>query len=332
MCIVTSLSPAASLAQLYRRQAYEAIDSVSDLGARAWVLELTGIYSMTIGEWNQAREDLEQAVELAHRIGDWRRWEESLSALSQWNYFQGNLTRCVDQSQQVWSLARQRGDDQAQIWGLSGHAVGAMRLGQRDEARDLSETASSLAERNAGISEVIWATGSLAVVRWRRGLASAAREAAEEATRRIAQSRPTAYYTLEGYASVAEVYLADWETSNDRNPTKRAAIASLSWNACKALHKFARVFPIGQPRAWLLQGSANWLSGKPTKAHDAWRKSLAAAERFTMPYEEGRAHYEIGRHLPTNDPARRLHLARAIEIFTRLEADDDRERARAAGA
>ncbi len=45
-----------------------------------------------------------------------------------------------------------------------------------------------------------------------------------------------------------------------------------------------------------------------------------------MPYEQGLAHYEIGRHLAVDDPARQAHLARAAEIFGQLEAAYDLRR------
>jgi len=46
-----------------------------------------------------------------------------------------------------------------------------------------------------------------------------------------------------------------------------------------------------------------------------------------MPYEQGLAHYEIGRHLPFDDPARQDHLSQARVVFTRLEANYDLRRA-----
>ncbi len=49
-----------------------------------------------------------------------------------------------------------------------------------------------------------------------------------------------------------------------------------------------------------------------------------------MPYEQGLAHYEIGRHLAVDDPIRREQLTQACEIFARLEATYDLERAQAA--
>jgi hypothetical protein len=37
-----------------------------------------------------------------------------------------------------------------------------------------------------------------------------------------------------------------------------------------------------------------------------------------MPFEQGLAHYELGRRLPEGDPARRSHLVDARAIFERL--------------
>jgi hypothetical protein len=87
--------------------------------------------------------------------------------------------------------------------------------------------------------------------------------------------------------------------------------------------RFAQVFPIGQPRAWLWRGLCDWLSGEPDKARTAWQKSLAAAERLAMPYEQGLAHYQIGLHLPLDAAARRDHLNRAADIFTQLDTAYD---------
>jgi len=39
-----------------------------------------------------------------------------------------------------------------------------------------------------------------------------------------------------------------------------------------------------------------------------------------MPYEQGLAHYEIGRHLDPNDPDRAVHLDAARDLFTRVHA------------
>jgi eukaryotic-like serine/threonine-protein kinase len=62
----------------------------------------------------------------------------------------------------------------------------------------------------------------------------------------------------------------------------------------------------------------------------AWNKSLNAAERLGMPYEQGRAHYELGRHLPPGHPDRQEHLRRAGELFADIGASYELTHAQAA--
>jgi hypothetical protein len=77
----------------------------------------------------------------------------------------------------------------------------------------------------------------------------------------------------------------------------------------------------------LYQGLAEWLGGHPTRAAQAWQKGLVAAERLAMPPDQARLHYEIGRHLPTQDPARCQHLERACALFEQMGATYDLARA-----
>jgi len=118
---------------------------------------------------------------------------------------------------------------------------------------------------------------------------------------------------------VAEVYLARWEAGRGRSPGELPELARLARRACAELRKYARVFLIGQPRAWLWQARAHWLAGHPARARQAWHKSLEAGERLSMPFEQGLAHYMLGQYAEERDPARQTHLSRACELFARLE-------------
>jgi hypothetical protein len=96
-------------------------------------------------------------------------------------------------------------------------------------------------------------------------------------------------------------------------------LSSKARQACQFLHKYARGFPIGRPRVWLWQGLHDWLAGQSAKAQQAWQRSLNDAERLGLVYDQGLAHYQIGRHLALNEPARQIHLARAVRIFDQLD-------------
>jgi hypothetical protein len=130
------------------------------------------------------------------------------------------------------------------------------------------------------------------------------------------------FWVLEGYAGAAAVVLWLWERCGtvEQAPVEPGLLAQSARQACQSLHAFARIFRFGQPQAWLYQGLCDWQAGNASRANRAWRKSLELARQLAMPYEQGQAHYEIGRHLPLNDPARREHLNRASDIFARLDA------------
>jgi hypothetical protein len=175
--------------------------------------------------------------------------------------------------------------------------------------------------------EKTWVYAVMALSRLHRGEPEEAEVAAESALQLFAQSDPR-YASLMTLHSVAEVFLSLLETSSNQPAEEQKQRAKLAKQACQYLHKYAHVFPIGQPSSRLWQGLYDWLSGKQRKAWTSWRKSLASAERLGMPYELGLAHYEMGRHSSGED--RKKHLSQACKIFTRLETIYDLERTRTA--
>ncbi len=92
------------------------------------------------------------------------------------------------------------------------------------------------------------------------------------------------------------------------------------------LGNFARTFPIGKARNLLCKGLLDWQSGHTEAASKKWQQSLDMATKIGMPFEQGQAHFEIGRHLKADDPARKQHLSEAAAIFARLGAVYDLSR------
>nr|MBA3531412.1 serine/threonine-protein kinase PknK [Ardenticatenales bacterium] len=195
--------------------------------------------------------------------------------------------------------------------------IQALRRDSAAEALATLEAAKALLGANHLPGEEIAYRAALALARLREGDEMAALLEAESARHLIEESNPTTFAAFEGYAGVAEVYLALWEgkvaaaVPASTLPTLQATARQ----ACTALREFARVFPVAEPRSWLWQGSYEWLAGSPQMAWRAWRKSLAIAQRLGMRYEEALARYEIGRHLPTSDPERAQQLELACETF-----------------
>jgi hypothetical protein len=176
----------------------------------------------------------------------------------------------------------------------------------------LQEAAQLLHGQGSRADEIL-AHGMLGLAHLRRQDRERARMAADQAANLIARSKPIAVSILEGYAGVTEVYLSLW-AAGDRSARRPA------YQACATFRRYARALPIARPRAWIFQGLAAHLTGRQRHAAAAWQKSLALAERMALPYEQGRALYEIGRSAQADLTARTALLARAAEIFEDIGA------------
>jgi tetratricopeptide (TPR) repeat protein len=307
------------MARFYGRQARDIARCVDDLPTLAWALLTNSVYDLGVGHWATVRNALGEALEIADHLGDVRRRAELSALLAQVMYCQGQFAPLADLAADMYAAACRTGDAQSKAHALLAHVWTLFPQGRFDEAVTALDEVITLLGDTVGRADEIFAYGFLALAHARRHELERARQAADRAARLIAQSRPMAVHPLEGYAAVAEVYLTLWE-ANDHQAARPAQ------QACAALRRLARVFPIAQPRAWLWQGSVEWRAGRPKCARQAWQKSLAAAERLAMPYQQGLAHYELGRHATGVDGPH--HLERACAIFTQLDASYDMARAR----
>ncbi len=293
-----------------------------------WAYQLIGIYHLIIGQLAESQLALEKAIMIAQLVEDNRRCEESLSHLSLLNYHQGHFQDSLQSCENVYIIAKRRGDIQAQQWGLCGQAMNYLRLGQLSPASAALETAYRLSTEEIIVTEKIWIHGLLAVVRWQQADHQAAIEEARRAMKWIIKSVPMNIRCLEGYAGVAEVHLRLWENlllsppnqpinSATSNIHARIHIAQQNaQQACQSLHRYARTFVVARPRAWLWQGLSDWLLGKPHRAYQAWKKSLALAQKLNLPYEQAITHAEIGRHPEL--PRQGEHQQSAQTLFKQL--------------
>jgi class 3 adenylate cyclase/tetratricopeptide (TPR) repeat protein len=354
--VIISFIPHHGLAESYCRRALDMARRFDNLPAQAWVSLLAGVYYAGVGHWANAKALLGQMIDISERLGDRNRWDDGAGNLAAVNYLQGNFSQSARLYDDLLALARQRNDTHNQAWALRGQVYGLLLQGKFDEAQACLETLQKLLAGHAEIVDEalnIDLHGLLALVHLRRNAPDLALAEASNALKLMTKTSPTSYLSLPGYASVTETYLTVWESqviSDARLPVadlpqlKAQPWSSLNskiqtpnskmrqWQArraCRALRSYARVFPIGQPRAYLWQGLFEWLSGRPYLARELWQKSLSLAERLAMPYDQGLAHYQLGRYLPANHPVRLDHLTQAQEIFTRLEASHDLERVQA---
>lgn len=311
-----------ALARFYLDQARKIAQDEASLSTQAWLDLLSSLYHISLGQWTQAQAALEQGQALYVQLGDQRSWGDSQMMLGWIAYFQGNFSLGLKLFADLYPQASDSNNIEQQGWALNGQALNLLRWGRTDETVALLESATPLFKQmvTASAGQFIH-YGLLAKAYLRQGQVQLAGQAAETVARLMAQTTFNVAFDGEAYTGAAEVYLALWESSRDLAAAK--ALAKSARQACKALRRFADRFPIGRPSAWLWQGKYDWLNHQPRQAYQAWQKSLAQAQKLAMPYDEGLAHYEIGQHLPTDDPSRPDHLCRARDIFHQLEAAYD---------
>ncbi len=338
-----------TVARFYRRRAALLITRVDYLPARIWVCQANALCNLHAGEWNEARRSLESAINFAEQIGDRRRWLEN-KALLTWSLSrQGHFARAIELDREIYAEAHRSGDVQAQTWALLGQAENMLPSGQSTQATALLAEAEALLAENIdrARAEEIWTYALLALTSLIHGDQNLAHYVVGVAAQLMDQAPQTAIYAFDGYTGIAEAYLRLWEqygrgercfdpTFASGGEDKRCVaptyadhrrIMDATRRVCTMLGRYMGKTPVMQPRTWLWQGLYAWLSGEPQRAWSFWQRSLAAATRLGMPYDQGLAHYEMGRHSVGNE--RRRHIEQALRLFSDVGAVYDVERTRA---
>jgi class 3 adenylate cyclase/tetratricopeptide (TPR) repeat protein len=293
------------VAEGYLRRAMAALEGAGDPSARAVVLQSAALYKLGVGRWAEVRQHVEDATAIVRRLGDPRRLAE-LTGLAIWErYFKADLAAVRPMLTELDRLGRHSGDAQVRAWAVAGHGVAGLRTG------DLAEAASALSRRRAPAPEALLALqlGDRAVA------VEQLRQALEQAARPVVKC-----YWFDLYAMSAEVALALWLERHGRGEGDAGPWRAMATEAVGHLGRFARVFPIGRPRALLHRGLIAWTGGRAARARRDWRAALAAAERLDMPYEQALALDILGRHgEPGQRPAAR---ERAGSLFERIGVPD----------
>ncbi|AKJ05532.1 serine/threonine protein kinase [Archangium gephyra] len=293
----------------------------------AFTLVRSAVCGLGLARWESVEGWVERARRLADEARDFRQSEESRVVMSMAAQYQGRFRRCIQLADELEASARRRGSMQTRLWGALGRAGALVRLGRSEESLQALDV--ELMEAHTGVSEQVVMQGVLALALLRRGQEARALEVARRGLLLLRGMRPVAYWLHTGVSQVAEVYLTVWERRGGGTPPGEKELVRAAHEACKAMSAFARAFAFGQPFALLCNGLEAWLSGRPAAAHRAWERCVQRAVELEMPYEEGRGHFELGRHLPLGASARYTHLMRARALFAELEAADDLARAEA---
>ena len=321
MSAICPLLRLGTMAETYRRLARRTAEEVGHDSTTAYVMLATSIFTIGEGRWEESEESLNQTIEFYHRLGDWNRLGIALTFRSHVHLFRGEFDAFKALQGQLYELALRSGSLQHQIWALDGEAEALLRLGGPREMEDvvvrLQDSLSRMGRKELQAEEAI-VYGLLAQANLRLEKFAEAKAAADAAARRNASSPPTFYSQLEGYAGPLEGYLGAAEGGAD--PASATRSARPIRDARRQLRRFAAIFPVARPRLQVLEGWYLWLTGDRPDAVRRWQAGVETARDLAMPYEEGRAHFEVARHLAIGGENRARHEQEARRLFSQAGA------------
>jgi hypothetical protein len=192
-----------------------------------------------------------------------------------------------------------------------------MYSGPDDEALTLPNAAAKLLTDHPVRNDEIYAYGLRAVAENWRGDVVAARGAAERAIAMMEQAMPTSVYAMEGYCGAVETAVS----LQSQNATS-VELLRLARRGCRQLSRFARVFPVAAPRAYLFRSAFLASSGHRARALGMARLGLAAAIELGILYDQVRAHLQLAHLLgKSEEAAKHRESARALCDNTGIASD-----------
>jgi len=295
-----------------------------------------GLLYLGQGRWSEANNNFQRVEEIAQRSGDepyLLRNELQRIGIA---YLKGDFRQVAERIEYFESSAIRGANKQYITWASGIRGLMFLHKGLFEDAlQHFQQAQKNLHYINDAVVE-IFVMGQLALTQIRLGNLTSAHQLADELLRKLLADKFTGYGItgygfLEGYPSLVEVYLAVWQSEQiDIEPLK---LEKKIKQALKILDHYSRVFPIGKPRALLLQGLYKSFQGHTTKAHQHWQHSLNHALAIDMTYEQGLINYTIGRY-PLSDNTESVtqlnNLKQAIVIFEELGAIWELEQAQLA--
>jgi tetratricopeptide (TPR) repeat protein len=282
---------------------------------------VTSAYKLTVGKWDDVREKALEAKAISEELGDYRQWGDSVVLAGESALISGDTAFAMKMQLILLEDARRRRNPLQQGWGLFGVAVNNIRMGNAAAAIPMLEEALQILEEIPNIASSINTNGIIALAHLRLRQHNQALHYADRVLKLAENLSPTVYSLDIGFSAVADVYFHLWEEASHDAHLKLDAeqLKASALKAIKLVRAFEKVFPIGQPHTPYYEGWYEWLAGDKQKAATLWNKSLEAAQKFKMLYEEGLVRTKLGM-TETSQDIRSEHLQRAIEIFTKMNA------------
>ena len=221
-----------------------------------------------------------------------------------------NLTDRLNLCQEVIRESRDAADHQAWGWGLFMLATTLDQAGALDEAVAKMRQALDLLKSVPDYQVIVFASAILGRCYLRQGNIPQALAVLEEGCQLVVKHRLRGFSCVPVRLHLAQAYLIEAEQAGE---TARGEAMKKAKQACKQALRQAKFDRAAQIAAWRIQGTLEWLKGKPKRAQQWWQRSLEAADALGARYELGITYLEMGKFLEDLG-----YLERAETIFGEL--------------
>jgi class 3 adenylate cyclase/tetratricopeptide (TPR) repeat protein len=322
LSIVLGMLGLRPVARAYNARALALAERAANLHDRTYAWEMAAVHGVGIADWALVDDACARVAQGFMQLGDRFRWETGRCIQGFAHLARGAFTESYAAFAEAYDSAASDGAHQVLIWARSGQLAGLSLRGAAESA--IVAELEQHADERINSTDALLALGLLAQARMLRGEAQPALACAERALEIMTTSTPVLYYFKWPVAAVAEVYAALSQSGGYGRAT-REGFQRKAGVAHAVLRRIAFMNPVAKPAADLVGGCLAWNRGRPRLAQKLWRRSATAAERLRMPYEQARARYELGLHLPPAHPERSDQRRRATAIFEALGAPPTRQ-------
>jgi len=278
------------------------------------------VVEMLHAEWDAARATIEAGTAKSRASGDWWALGNGLTIRALIEYYTEPLETCLPTFDEVARVMAERDHPAQEGYGLVFCVPALLSLGRLEDARNRLELGAGRLDEFDYFGRLSW-HAAMAAVHLREDNPDDAVASAEKALTMF-KEKPLMLFTYGGpFLMLAEVLLTVLERGQPLARFGLEELRTLAKTAVGNLGQGAITFRYFQPRALLAKGVMAAIAGKdPSKTLD---KALAAAQRWSQPWDEGRVQAEIARRAPAGSPRAATAAAAARAILEPMGAEAD---------
>jgi tetratricopeptide (TPR) repeat protein len=259
--LICDLIPAFRLAEHYHNRAVALAEKIQHPLAIAQAYLGLAVHEYNLGKWETALEHARGAGAAYREAGDLRGWGLTTQMIAWLLRLRGDFTQSLGQSQEVVRVGQDAGDHQVWAWGLHGCGRTLWHTGALDEAITYLQHAIELYKAIPDYQTVAEATSDLGECYLSQGKLTESLAALEESNQLIALRGLRGVHCTRPRNGLAEAYLVMADRAEER---ERARWLRKAKQACRAALKQSKTARQGMAGACRLQGTYEWLGGRPT--------------------------------------------------------------------